>query len=593
MKGINITGEDKNKILNLNLREFHKLVKKALKDKLDLNLISLNCIFDDQYIAVCEGILGEERKVLISAKNYEREVTEEDLKEFLKLMDEKKIKKGLFITRTDFTDKAKIFSRNFSINLLSGKEIPKILNKKIEIKESFIKIRKSQHEIKNFFNKHRKKFLGFFALEEIVSIDEKNIPLGLFSIKEKKGIKRIYVSLETGEIYRIGGRKKLLKENFLKRILELPENLRNLLFDFFEIRVINCDDLPKKELSILEKKGFVKIKEEIGKDILVSIADEILTLIREFTDIVGETFNMRPTEIQKSSLKTKKYAVLRSKKLKFPKFYYDLGAYIEKRETLTKIHTNEKNYKIAEIKDILKKICDCEDVEFNHVVYLPYFECTYKDGNNRVRKEILYPLKFKPFLKRGEYDNEIYNFIDKMPEIPFLFLSLLYSAYVYPNISMIINVFSSSLIFVLSSFFISLFLKYLFKTERKVPYYVNTPIVKYGFPSMHSLISLGTIAFVYFIPNVGKLLSLILLPLGFLYVYSRVKLGVHSVMDVIGGAIIGLILGALFGYYLLYLNSIFLPFKIKTAFTLLFFILPAFSILYRIKELGAWEDFYM
>ncbi|MEM2917914.1 MAG: phosphatase PAP2 family protein [Candidatus Altiarchaeota archaeon] len=528
-------------------------IKNLLKEKFNLFLISINNFPEHRYIAECEDAFGAISKVAISVN--EQDLSIEELENFLLFINTNKADKGLIITKFPLKENLEKFAREHFIAVLN---------------ESELEVEEKEEEISECFSTD----IPPTADEKI---ERKARVLGVYEIREKDRKDKLYVDLTTAEIYKLDG-NKISKEEYLKRVLQLPESARKILFDISVKKALSYEEIPKEELSILESNELIKVK-TYGRGILQVIADELLSIIIILTDSFAEILKMKPTEISYASkIATKKYVILNRKLTKI-KSSYNLDAYLQKSNNLPEnFKPEKKNYDPEKVRDMLSKTFNAE-VSFSHFIYLPYYERIIKKGDKE-KSEQIFTIKFKKFFDKESKNFAIYNFIDKMPEVPFLLIALMYASYLYPKIDEIFHIFSSALIFIISSVIIGLILKYIFKTERKVPY-INTPIVKYGFPSLHSLTSIGAITFVYFIPRAGPFLSLILLPLGVLYVYSRVKLRVHSIVDVLGGALIGFILGAVNGFYLLKENILGLTYEIKFVFAILFFILPIFSILYR------------
>ncbi len=436
---------------------------------------------------------------------------------------------------------------------------------------------KSKEEMEIFFQQKRKgKTLGIFGTpkEKIKSIELRLKPLGLFTFKKgsRSDEQRIFVDLHSAEIYSLRG-AELHFNPLLKKILDLPPNIGEEFLYLMEHKISDFDHFPKKHLSILEKKRLIYITGRQKKDFLILLIDHLLDIIRR----VFESSHSESEMVSKVMINFQPLNPNRS---------HDLDFYLERdkiRQVSQKFEPDEINYQPKEIENILQHFFSSEgQLEFKEIVYLPYYQCHY--GDLTPREVLFFPLKFKSFTSHFAEMSHwgIHNFIDKAPEIPFLFVAFLYLAYIYPNLEQIAFIFSNSFIFVFLALLIGFSLKLTFKKERKVPYLTGS-LMRYGFPSLHSLTSLGTASFVFFIPDLGPFLALFSLPLGFLYVYSRLKLQVHSLTDVVGGGIIGLILGALCGYFLLFLKIFSLSSTPELLFTLLFFILPVFSILYRVK----------
>jgi len=171
--------------------------------------------------------------------------------------------------------------------------------------------------------------------------------------------------------------------------------------------------------------------------------------------------------------------------------------------------------------------------------------------------------------------SRVYGILDKTPELPFFIAAVFYITFVprgdFPHI------FSTAFLFLTACIIVGSALKLTFKTKRPQEL-TSFPLFKYGFPSLHAMVSVGAIAYVYFI---NQSLALILAPIGLLFMISRTELHYHTRKDVWGGALLGIIIGALAGTIGL---STHLPQKTEVAFTLLFFITPVVFSIFRLKH---------
>jgi membrane-associated phospholipid phosphatase len=168
----------------------------------------------------------------------------------------------------------------------------------------------------------------------------------------------------------------------------------------------------------------------------------------------------------------------------------------------------------------------------------------------------------------------IHLFIDRSPELPYFILAVIYLFSTSAPGSA--HIFAMAFLFVAVSLVVGLALKSFFKTKRPIRHY-NLPALRYDFPSLHSMISIGTIVFVYhFNPDY----SLVLIPVGLFYLYSRLKLKAHSIEGVVGGVVLGLILGFLFGRF----STVFyLPEVVEMALAIMLFCTPLMTAVFRMK----------
>lgn len=164
--------------------------------------------------------------------------------------------------------------------------------------------------------------------------------------------------------------------------------------------------------------------------------------------------------------------------------------------------------------------------------------------------------------------------VDLVPELPYFILALGY-VWTKPR-ELALHVFSASFMFLFFSLAIGTTLKLVFHRSRPMPRYTNI-LLKYDFPSLHSLVSIGAIVFVYFIE---PLYSIALVPMGAIYVYSRVRIGAHHWSAVLGGAALGLVIGLTAGEYFVGVD---LSERTRLLFTGMFFVIPAVATIYRLR----------
>ncbi|MDD5112281.1 MAG: hypothetical protein PHG85_07035 [Candidatus Altiarchaeota archaeon] len=175
----------------------------------------------------------------------------------------------------------------------------------------------------------------------------------------------------------------------------------------------------------------------------------------------------------------------------------------------------------------------------------------------------------------------IHLLVDRSPELPYFILAVAYLLSMSPDA---VHIFSSAFLFVFTSISVGLLLKICFKMRRPRRHY-DIPALCYDFPSLHSMTSVGTIAFVYF---VNPRFTVLLLPVGLFYLYSRLKIGVHSMTGVAGGAAIGLVLGSFFGWAMGY---VYLPEPVEILFAVLIFCTPLLTAIFRMTYGRRIEDF--
>ncbi len=524
-------------------------------------------------IAVSVDKLDRDVTSLVRIRSEPSAVDKEDIEELYEDMSDKRASNAIFITTSYFTKDAKELARDLPIRLVDGTELSEFIaryeEKYEEVKPglTFLSSKSDNEVVKYFKVKRRKKILGFAGSEEkIEEIDRRYTPLGVFSIKKfsKDSMRedKAYIDLNSGELCYIEA-GKIKRNDMIKRIMNLPPESREHLLDLMEHGVMDYEHVKGKYLSILEKKDLVYVYER-EKGIIITLVDEVLGIFRS----IFHGGELKPKEVTVKHVRSK---------LRIPEFdtSYDLEHFIESSSEIDKDYEPDPvNYKPEEILKILSRFYG-SDVKFEGTVYLPYYRCKYLTPTG-VRYKLLLSPKFRSFVPRPSEYEEIYKVIDKFPELPYLVLAAFYLIYDISEMENKIHVFSIAFLFVLLTVIVGTILKAIFRTERKIPYYGAT-IFRYGFPSLHSLASIGAIGFVYF---VNPLFSLILIPIGLLYIYSRIKLGAHSVTDVLGGAIIGLPLGFFSGRYLL---GIKLPYELELILCIIFFLMPIILCIFRVR----------
>jgi membrane-associated phospholipid phosphatase len=169
----------------------------------------------------------------------------------------------------------------------------------------------------------------------------------------------------------------------------------------------------------------------------------------------------------------------------------------------------------------------------------------------------------------------IYYLIDRIPELPYFMLALFYMSYTPPERFM--HVFAIAFFYLITSISLGITVKALLRTERPCDYHC-IPAVRYDIPSLHTMISAGAVVVIYFIE---PLYCLIMAPLGVLYMYSRLKLGLHSKNAVYAGAALGVLTGLFYG---LMADKISFG-GLESVYAVSFFILPICATIFRLRYL--------
>jgi membrane-associated phospholipid phosphatase len=232
---------------------------------------------------------------------------------------------------------------------------------------------------------------------------------------------------------------------------------------------------------------------------------------------------------------------------------YDLERFIETSTVTEGFDADGVKYNPEEMEDLLKKITG-SDVKYNYTIYFPYYLARYS-GPQGIKYERVWSPRFKPFFPRKSSYGTLYHIIDKFPDFPYLVMAFFYVNANAAQTRQIFHIFAATFLFAALAVAVGITLKGVFRTQRRTPFYATQDygikFFRYGFPSLHSLVSFGAITFTYFIDPGGLFLSLLCVPVALFFFYSRIRIGAHSRKDVMGGAIIGLFVGLLSGYYIL------------------------------------------
>ena len=510
---------------------------------------------------------------LVRIKTQVESVEGEEIGDLYEDMLRIRARNAIFIVTSFFTKDAKKFAEELPMRLVDGKEFNDLIEPIIEIRSAF-DTEKTESEVVRYFEEiRRKKTLGLFGSEEAIDeIDKRYSPIGCFVIKkirgDEEGNRHAYIDLHTGELYHLS-EGKIRRSYLIKDILELPEESRKHLMDLTAHGDLKRQYMDGIHLSILKKKGLASTYDKGKGNLIASVSDELSNTVSILSTEVYESESMKAakiTPVEAGAVNTKQYA--RSDMI-VPPFDvpYDLGHFMKVTTALPDYEQDSVNYSTDDILDILKNLTQ-EDVVLEDTIYMPYYRCRYILPNKITRYKRLFAPKFKSFIPRvGAGNYSTFVFIDKYPEIPYLIFAIIFAYINRSEIEGVAHVLSSAFIFMGVLVFVGTLLKVIFRTERLVPYY-GSSIFRYGFPSIHSMGSIGAISFILF---VNWTFALVLIPVGLIYIISRVKLGAHSETDILGGAIVGFVLGWLGGVFILQTK---LPFEIEAVIAVLFFIVP-------------------
>jgi len=169
--------------------------------------------------------------------------------------------------------------------------------------------------------------------------------------------------------------------------------------------------------------------------------------------------------------------------------------------------------------------------------------------------------------------HSLYCLIDVIPEFPYFLMALFF---VFgEDISRARHVLAVLFIYVFLGILSGMLVKYLTKSERPKQHY-KISIISYDVPSLHTLISVGLVSFTYFI---DPKYAVALVPVGIIYMQSRVSLGYHTRKAVLVGAAMGAAVGFMTGYLLW---KITLPEPVEVLFVVLVLSTPLFATYLRV-----------
>lgn len=569
-----------------------EVISRILKE-FDLKLKSVNEIEDggNDLLAVCSDKLGKEVTSLIRIWTESEGVEKYEVEDLYEDMIKRKSTTAIFITASYFFNDAKDFAKELPIKLIGRIKLSEII---IEIEA--IKSEKafvsdiSDGDVVRYFQRMRKgKTLSKFGLvspEDIEKVDRRYAPIGFFSlIKVDEAIedrKFAYIDLSSGDILYID-EGLIKKDGFLRRILNLPKKSQEYLMYLVEHGELHHEHFEGRYLTILKKRGLILEYEKKKRGFLGGILAEVMDVIVEIAGQLGEVVSTAgttytPTKTTASPTHPPVKKRVRAE-ANIPPFDqpYNLENFMMVSNASEKFDPDPRKYEPEEIGEILSKTTGYE-AKFEYMIHFPYYLCRFSSRTGD-RHRRLYSASFKKFFPRAGSYGLLHHIINKYPELFYLLLVALYIGYNIGKPEGLPHIFSSAFIFTVICGVVGTLLKASFKTERTAPYY-GVSIFRYGFPSMHSMVAVGAVGFVYFIEPIGHLLSVVLIPVALVYGYSRVRIGAHTVADVVGGGIIGLIIGILSGMYLLDTH---LPDSVEMILTALFLLTPFISLIIRSK----------
>ncbi len=576
--------------LDISEKKLKTVLRSILKES-GLELDELYEVYEGYWQASAVNRMGN-RVRIVAWTRYMTSVGKEEVEDLYEEMLEIRAHHAVFITTSHFTKEAQEFAESLPIELVDDMRLGELIPEVdiYEVEDIFV-TEKGDKEAMNYFKtRRRRKLFGLIGEEEEIDyVDRRYLPYAVYAIGKPKRAqeeesKKLFVDLSTADIPYIEERE-LRSANTLRIIMELPEESREHLLDLIQYGGLSLKHVEGKHLEILERKGLVvspKSKSD-EKSIIQIMGEELGDTLNVFAKNISNIPQPRESEIDYTGFGHHEAVsdaggggrVRPNIRVPDVDRSFDLEHFLNTSMDVDENFDADKpKYSAVELRNVLERLYD-RKVEFKKMIYMPYYLCKYRTLyttrylryiSPSFRKEIFPP-------KTAEYD--IYEFIDKQPAIPYVVLG---AAIFFMNLQRIeetLHLFSSIFIFAAVSLVVGVILKEIFRTPRRVPRYGGSPI-KYGFPSIHSMLSAGSLGLIFF---VNPLFLIILIPLTLLYIYSRISLGVHNTWDVLGGAFIGLVIGVLCGLFVF--QQLNLPIEVEAFLTLLFFILPLFY--------GRWE----
>ncbi len=560
-----------------------KTILKPILKEYNLKLDSIEMINEGEWRVISINRLGNNVRSIVWTK-YMVSVEKEDIEDIYEEMLHEKAHNAIFITTSHFTKEAQEFAEHLPIKLIDGMTLSELIpeSKAIEVDKVFLTDKNDADAIRYFKSMRKRKRLGLFGEDERIEyVDRRYIPFAIYKIVNERGngegeSNRVFIDLSNGDMPHIEERE-LVNEDIIRNLMELPDEAREHLLDLINYGDLSFKHIKGKNLEILEKKGFVRVsgKPSGEKSIINIISEEILDTMDIIAINIGNLPLPKEREIRyekyehREVVKTPTGERMVRATIKIPQIdhSFDLEHFIKTSTIIDKdFDVDDTGYDVEEIRNVLERIYQ-NRTEFVGMIYMPYYLCKYKTAYKTRYIRYISPSFDEKVIPKKTPEYEVYRFIDRAPALPYIVLGIAYLFLGLNNMEKTLHVFSSAMIFMFLVIITGIFLKLILRTPRRVPRYWGTPAV-YGFPSIHSMLSVGSIGLFYFIdPSV----LIILIPLALIYIYSRLAIGVHSMVDVTGGAIIGFIIGILCG---IYIYKIDLPTYIETFMTILFFVTP-------------------
>ncbi|MBN2250976.1 MAG: phosphatase PAP2 family protein [Candidatus Altiarchaeota archaeon] len=588
-------GLEKERFFGLGERKIEKVLEKVLLQEYNLKTKTFEETEKADFLATCTDRLDKEVKTLVRVQEEIEEIDREDLEDFYADMVDVNALYGVYLTNSYYSKDAMKFAKNLPVRLIDRKELMGIVYEieALTYEKAFISDVDDAWVSRYFKSKLGAKITNIVLRlpDRIEGIDRRYMPLGFYTLTSSRGgekheKKYAYIDLASGDLYYID-EGEVKKNETIKKILMLPSDTRQQLLELIEHGDLPYENVGKKSLDILRKTGMASIHERQGGGGLPAmIASEMSSFVKIGVDQMGQFGSMKESggspEVCRTELPAKRFA---GANVKIPPFDhpYNLEHFMETAKTAEGFDSDGVKYNPEEIAELLKHITGA-DVKFHYIIHFPYYLAKYT-GPRGTRYERVWAPRFKSFFPKPGGYNVFYHVIDKFPDLPYLILAFIHVTSNYGRDIRLFHTFASAVLYIVIALAAGIALKAIFRTERTTPFYATqdygVAVFRYGFPSLHSLMSFGAITFVYFIEPDGLFLSFMCIPIAVIYMYSRIRIGAHSRTDVVGGMIIGLVIGFLAGDIIL--NGDFIPPALEMLLSILMATALIVSIIARIK----------
>lgn len=236
------------------------------------------------------------------------------------------------------------------------------------IKKAFIS-GKTDNEILEYFREKRRKFL---ANEKIAEIDRRYFPVGRFHIKSiREDIESkdyAYVNLNNGELHYVRNHGIKTGSNLIKKIVELPEDIRKNLFNLMSENSMEMERFGSKDIAnILERKGLARVYSIRKPTISDIIVGEITSSLQSFA--TGKAVVSSIPVVEKRRIRK------RIGKIKINKSY-NLDNFLDTRIPESGFDPDKIIYNPKEVIEVISRLLK-RDVVYEDIIYLPYYKCKY------------------------------------------------------------------------------------------------------------------------------------------------------------------------------------------------------------------------